>query len=289
MTPGMVPLIVGTVFSVLFVILLLAGSRYQYMIDPLDGDAFPLKFLYAAGFTLEAAKPFRLRGRLWGKLRDEATLYYGKRFGEFYAHAVWAQTLTFAILCPALMLTLAGIMGELMPLFVLLGVLLPVLAAYYFLTYTAGKLKSRREECELELPNAISKLALLVNSGATMHEAWKMTAFGKEGGFYDLMQRACTDMDNGRSEIDAIYYFGLLTGSPEVKKFTSALIQSIERGGGELSMFLANQSSELWSMKRQRLLQKGEKAASTLLVPIALMFAGIMLIVMASAMQSFSF
>ena len=36
------------------------------------------------------------------------------------------------------------------------------------------------------------------------------------------------------------------------------------------------------------MLQKGEKAAGALLMPIALMFCGVMLIVIAAAMQSFS-
>ena len=79
-----------------------------------------------------------------------------------------------------------------------------------------------------------------------------------------------------------------MTNSDNIKKFVSALIQSIERGGSDLPQFLANQSSELWNEKRQLLLQKGEKAASKLLMPIAIMFFGIMLIVISSAVQSFS-
>ena len=66
------------------------------------------------------------------------------------------------------------------------------------------------------------------------------------------------------------------------------LQQSIERGGGELSIFLSNQSKELWAHHRQFMLQKGEKAASALLMPIVMMFAGVMMIVVVAAMQSFS-
>lgn len=290
MNAGLLCLAVGTALTVLFLVLLFKGSSNDYMIEPLDSDPFPLKFLYSAGFALQGAKLFRLRGKLGAKLRDDAALFYGRKYGEFYARAIWAQTLSYILLCLALMITLAGVFpDEDMRMLLVLGApVLAAAAAYYFLTYTEGKLAIVRDQCEDELPNAISKLALLVNSGTTMHESWKMVAFGKTGTFYDLMQRACEAMDNGYSEIDAIYEFGASSNSPNVKKFTSALIQSIERGGGELPIFLANQSSELWGQHRQRLLQKGEKAASALLMPIALMFAGIMLIVIASAMQSFS-
>lgn len=279
----------GSILSIVFIVLLFKGSTYDNMIEPLDSDAFPFKLFYSVGFVLQGLKPMRLRGKIGSKLREEATLYYGKKYGEFYARAIWAQIITFVLGCLSLMFVVAGLFsGDTCVFFAVVGIILAVLAAYYFMTYTENKLKERRVACEDELPNAISKLALLINSGATLHEAWKMVAFGKQGLLYEFMQKACVLMDNGRAEIDAIYDFGILSGSPEVKKFTSALIQSIEKAGGELPIFLTNQSSELWGQRRQRLLQKGEQAASALLMPIALMFFGVMLIVIAAAMQSFS-
>ena len=132
-------------------------------------------------------------------------------------------------------------------------------------------------------------MALIVNSGVILNEAWEMIATGKEGTFYDLMKQACDEMRNGKSEIDAISDFGMKTNSDEIKKFTSALVQSIERGGGDLPAFLENQSAELWVFKRQYMLQKGEKAAGTLLAPVVLMFVGVILIVMTAAMGNISF
>ena len=149
-------------------------------------------------------------------------------------------------------------------------------------------MKTRQDECEIEFPNAISKLALIVNSGVILHDAWAIVADGNDGVFYDLMKKSCEDMENGKSDIDAIYEFGVLTNSENIRKFTSALIQSIERGGGNLPVFLANQSTELWMSKRQLMLQKGETAASALLIPITLMLVGIILIVISAALQSFS-
>ena len=58
----------------------------------------------------------------------------------------------------------------------------------------------------------------------------------------------------------------------------------MEKGGSELSLFLANQSSELWKMKRQHMLQEGEKAATKLLAPIVLIFIGVMVIILSSAL-----
>lgn len=278
----------GTILAMLYIVLSFAGKKYDSYLEPLDGDAFPLKCLYGAGFALQDIRPFALKGKLGGRLYKEMALYYSDQYSVFYAKAVWAQVLSMSHICLTVFFLLAGLFGSSSTFYGCLGIIAAALVGYYFLNYTTDKIKSRREECEREFPNAISKLALLVNSGGILRDAWKTVAFGKEGLFYDMMRASCVEMENGKSDIDAIYQFGQLTDSQEIKKFTTTLIQSIEKGGGELPGFLAGQSAEIWNHKRQLTLQKGEKAAGALLAPIGIMFAGIMFIVLAAAMQSFS-
>ena len=283
-------LLLGSVLSILFIIFMFKGGREDSMLEPLEGEDFPLKFLYSAGLAWQRIPFMRLRGRVSGKLHLETALYYDEKYSEYYSRIIWAQALTFAHLFPAVFLLLAAVMDESMTMFLIAaGAAAGVLSAYYFLTHAGEKVKQMREECEQEFPNAISKLALLVNSGVILHDAWIMAAYGKEGTLYNIMRRACEEMQTyGKSDIDAVYQFGMRTDSQEIKKFTSILIQSMEKGGGDLPSFLAKQSSELWEFKRQQMLQKGEKAAGALLAPVGLMFAGVMLIVLAAAMQSFS-
>lgn len=280
-------LTIGTVLSLAFIYFLFRGQKFDNLLKPLEGDAFPLKSIYSAGLAIQNFRPAQLNGKAGDELRKATTLYYSKQYSEYYARIVWAQVLSFSLLSLSLFFVLAGAVPSLSGFFALLGVVLSGLSGYYFLTYTKGKVNTRQEACESEFPNAISKLALIVNSGVILHDAWEMVAEGKDGVFYEMMRDSCEEMKNGASDMDAIHHFGVLTNSEDIKKFSSALIQSIERGGGELLRFLANQSSELWAAKRQRALQKGEKAASALLMPIALMFLGIMLIVISAAMSSF--
>lgn len=285
---SIVYLVVGTVLTILFIILLFRGSKYDYLLDVLDSGDFPLKSIYSVGLAWQDMKIFKLRGKLGESLRSDTTLHYSRKYSEFYARAIWAQMLSYGHICLAVFLVAAGAATRSMSnFFLMVGMILCILELYYFGTYTKEKVKKRREECDLEFPNAVSKLALIVNSGATLHDSWEMVAYGKDGTFYDMMKNSCAEMNNGKAGVDAIHDMGALINSEEIKKFTSALIQSIERGGGDLPYFLANQSSELWAKYRQNMLQKGEKAASALLMPIALMFLGIMLIVMSAAMQSF--
>ena len=287
---NIVLLLLGSVLLVLFIVLLSTGKKYDYMLESLEGDDYPLKFIYGVGFTIQESTFGQLQGVLGDRIRKEMTLYHGKKYSEYYARVLWAQVLSFGLLLPAICFVIASMASGTMSLFfVAIGVVAAVLAVYYFLTLVKGRLKTRRDECDMEFPNAISKLALLVNSGVILHNAWEMVAEGKGGTFYELMRHGCEDMRNGMADVDAIYEFGIASGSDDIKKFVTALIQSVERGGGELSTFLVNQSAELWAAKRQLLLQKGEKAASALLMPITMMFAGVLLIVVAAALQSFSF
>lgn len=284
---GVILLSIGTVLSILFIIMLFKGAKYDYMLESLSGDAFPLKTIYSVGLAWQDLKIGKLRGLPGDLLRKDSNLYYSKNYSEYYARIIWAQVISFAHACLAIFFVLSGVLIDMSGFLGLVGVVACALSAYYFFTFTSGKIKTRTDECEKEFPNAISKLALIVNSGVILHESWEMVANGNKGTLYEMMQNSCEQMRNGVSEIDAIYEFGQKTNSDDIKKFTSALIQSIERGGGDLPQFLANQSSELWAARRQTMLQKGEKAAGALLMPIALMFMGVMMIVLAAAMQSF--
>lgn len=284
-------LILGTVLSILFVVLMIKGKRYDEMLEPLEMDIFPLKSIYSAGLALTNTTFAKMQGKIADSLRKDSGLIYEKKYAEFYAQVIWAQVLSFVMFVLAVFFDLAGLMrdstGAL--LFGGFGLITAGLFGYYFYTYTRKKVENRRTECEIEFPNAISKMALLVNSGVILHTAWETVSYGKEGSLYDFMKRSCEEMNNGKSEIDALHDFGVLTDSDEIKKFTTALIQDLERGGGELPNFLANEASELWNLKRQKLLQKGEKASSALIAPIGLMFVGVILIIIAAAMQSMSF
>ena len=281
-------LLIGTLLMLLYVGMLFTGGKYNYMIEPLSGDDFPLRFSYCVGLRWIDLFGAKLRGSVSDKLKHDASLIYTPQYADFYSRIILAQMLSFAHLGIAFFWILSGLVDDLSGLFVLVGAVFGGYSLYYFYNHTGEKVRERTQACENEFPNAISKLALIVNSGVILRNAWEMTAAGKSGEFYALMQKSCDDMKNGMSEIDAIYNFGVAVNSPDIKKFTSALIQSLERGSTDLPAFLANQSSELWERRRQVLLQKGEKAAGALLMPIALMFCGVMLIVIAAAMQSFS-
>jgi len=282
----LISLIIATVAAIALFMGFTKGKKYEVYIENLDSGDHPLKSFYIAGYYLNDTKLFKMRGKIAKALKREANILYGEVYCEYYAGLAWVQFLTFSLLAVCVSSLFASFAGA---MFLLIGCL--AIAAIWNLTLSKMKetLEKRSEDCVLEFPDMIAKLALLINSGMVLHDAWKLIAYGKEGELYDLMKKTCTYMDNGESDIAALYKFGVISDSPEIKKFASAIIQGLEKGNSGLADFLSAQANELWEHKRQVTLQKGEIAAGKLIIPLGLMFGGIIMIIVAAAMQSMSF
>ncbi len=275
-------LAIGSIFSIITVIGLLRGGKYYFMVENLNSDDYPLRSLYSVGFTLSHGKLLSLKGKLRDTLMGQARLLYDPKYAEYYANIVWAQLLTFVVLSLTMGLLLAGMMDS--ALMLVIGLAVAGVFGYYFINRMNDMLKTRESECTAELPEIVATMALLINAGMMLRNAWTTIAESKEGPVYDLMRRSCDDIANGMSEVEAIRKFGQLSNSAEIRKFTSALTQSMERGGSELNDFLGRQSTEVWTLKKQLMLQKGEAAASKLLAPTAMLFVAIIIAVMVGAL-----
>ena len=278
-------------FSTLLVIIHLAkGKQYTFLVENLDSSEYFLKDFYIIGFSLNNTKVFHLRGKIERDLKKYAKLVWDNIYYEYYANLAWAQFLSLSLLVLSIALILSTFIGGEASVFVL-GIAILFIMAIWNLSISKMKesVEARRDECVLEFPNMVSKLSLLINSGMVLREEWYLVANGKEGALYELMKKTCECMDNGYSDAAAIHKFGVLSDSIEIKKFTSAMVQGIEKGNSELADFLMSQVSELWAHKRQVALQKGEIAAGKLIIPLGLMFGGIIMIIVAAAMQSMSF
>lgn len=165
-------------------------------------------------------------------------------------------------------------------------ILLSGVAVYYVMTLAPKKIEKRSEELLSDFSEVVSKLALLTNAGMILKEAWEVTANAGEGLFYQEMQNAVTEMQNGVSEAESLRRFGIRCMMPEIKKFSATLIQGIQKGNKELSSMLQNQSAEVWNLRKQNVRRQGEKAASKLMIPIVMMFLGIMLMIVVPIMAN---
>ena len=274
---SLVIMFLATILTAVFVLLLMMGKKYDAWIEPLDSKEFPLCELYGAGFALTVLIKYDFTTKQERKRRQQIALIYGEKHSEYYLRVNAAERFTLALLVLTVGLTLYGLTSELA--IILVTALFAFVAYYYVLTLPEETLKKKSNEILNQFADVVSKLALLVNAGMILKEAWIKVSETGDGELYQEMRRAVMQMNNGVSEVDAYTEFGTRCTSPEIKKFTSTIVQGLVKGNRELVEMIKQQSREIWDAKRHRVKQEGEKAASKLLIPICIMFVGVLIMI----------
>lgn len=280
-------LILSIISSFIFVILLFTSSEFNQYIEAIDEKDFPLKDIYGVGFRVIKLLKIQFRSRQAVLLKQEVSILYGEKYAEYYLRVLYAQKISFSLLCFVFTCIFACITSSSDRVLMFgLGLVLTCTIYYYFSTTSSKKIEKRSLKFMNEFPNAVSTVALLVNSGMILREAWNEVAMSDDTELYMEMRKVNEDINNGVSEIDALHAFANRCVTPEIKKFTSFIIQGLEKGSKDLSAALKSQTEELWEEKKQNVLQQGELASSKLLIPIMIMFIGILIMVMGPIMTN---
>lgn len=279
----MLSLVDYVLFGIGFVILaawlyfFFKGQQYEELFVSLDEKDYPFKEIYFVGYAVMETIRYQYKSKSDRRTRKELSILYGTKYAEYFLRVVYAQKVTLAFTLLVLAIPFYGLSGEILMAFIV--AVYAGVAYYYFGTLTTEKIKKRSEAMLNEFSNVVSKLALLTNAGMIMHEAWEEVAYTGETDLYKEMQQAVIQMNNGVSEADALFAFGSRCVLPEIKKFTSTIVQGISKGNSELVAMLQEQSKEVWSLKKQNVRRQGEKASSKLLIPLMIMFVGILIMV----------
>ncbi len=268
---------IGAVLLGIWLVLFFTGLKYASLFDALTEKEFPLKEIYFVGYAALELVHYSYKSKHDRKLRKELSVLFGEKYAEYYLRVIHAQEITMSLTLAILGFALYGVADDIAVLVVLL--IFAGLSYYYFGTLTEKRILKRSEEMLRDFSNVVSKLALLTNAGMILREAWTEIAFSGETTIYREMQTSVEEMNNGISEIDAIFRFGKRCIIPEIKKFSSTIVQGLVKGNNELAMMLQAQSREVWMLKKQDIHRQGEKAASRLLIPVVIMFVGILIMV----------
>jgi Flp pilus assembly protein TadC len=282
---GLIVLILTILFNGIFIFLLLTSGEYKNFIEPIDEKNFPLKSIYGVGFKLIELFKIDFKSNRANLLRQEAIILYGEKYGDYYLRVLYAQKFSMCFLVVVSSFFFACFSDpSSMSMMLGLGFLLAGTLYYYYSTEGSKKIKKRSMQFMSEFPGVVSTVALLVASGMMLREAWEEVAYSGDGDLYKQMQKVTEETNNGTSESEALYAFANRCATPVIKKFTSFVVQGLEKGNKDLAHTLKNQSNEMWEVKRQNALQQGELAASKLLIPIVIMFVGILIMVLGPIM-----
>ena len=268
---------IGTVFLMAWLGLYAKGYKHANLFESLNEKDYPLKEIFFVGYAVTEMINYQYKSKADRKLRKEISILYGEKYADFFIRVVYSQKITMSLSAVVLAFVFYGLANDITAFIIVLG--FAGLAYYYFGIATEKKIMKRSEEMLRDFSEVISKLALLTNAGMILREAWDEVAYTGDSSLYLEMQKAVEEMNNGASETDALFGFGVRCIIPEIKKFTSTLVQGLIKGNAELIFMLKEQSKEVWVAKKQHVRRQGEKASSKLLIPICIMFVGILIMI----------
>ena len=277
-------LALATPFTLIWIYLAIAGGKkYQKYTDSSFAKEFQMSELLCVGFSVMRILHISTKTRAaQAKIREIAEIK-GKKYAEYYYYMLLGAETTYTYTIVIVVMLLSAMSNNKGLLF--MGLIVGGLLILYLDLALFDKLTARRQEILLDLPQVLSKLTLLVNSGMVLRDAWKRVSITGERVLYLEMQNTNLEMENGVAEIDAYRNFAERCNVKEIRKFTSLIIQNLNKGNEELAYFMKDLSDEMWEVKKSQVKQKGEKANTQLLLPMMLILIGILIMVMVPVMQ----
>lgn len=264
-----------------FVLCLKYRDAFETVIDGIDPDMYRMPELFFVGFGLMDLIHYNINTKKARKRIHDISEVTGKKYAQFHYYVMRGAEFTYGYLAFTIMLLLAAVaaMWEL----ALLGALLSALAVMYLEQDMENKLSDRRDELLSEFPQVLSKLTLLVNSGMVIRDAWEKVSHTGTGLMYQEMQITSEEFKNGVTELEIYRNFAERCGLKEVRRFSSTMIQNLQKGNAEIAYFLREMADELWEEKKHLAKRKGEAVNSKLMLPIGLIFLGILIMIMVPA------
>lgn len=276
--------LIGVALSAVYIIIYLTNAKkYEAYVNGIDSDFYALSDTFVVGFAI--IDMFKLNTRaLDYKKRAKLEEYFSKQYLEFNILVYKASKISYVML----ILPVAFLLGVLTktPLFVGVGIVLAVLMVFYVDIRLDSMLEEQHQEILLDYPNVLSKMALLINSGMMLREAWDVVAKSGNRKIYREMQNANMSLLNGCSEVEAYEEFAQACKVNEIKKFVSIICQNVEKGSGELVHIMKELSIEAWNTKKNVAKARGGAASTKLIIPVMISFVGILAMIMVPIMNS---
>lgn len=279
-------------------------GQYDEYLEPLDKDEYGLKDIIPLGVWLgeSGLKEKLLPKVLVNMLAQYNNRLYGKVFqirgvtyAKFYA-MIHQGYRTGMGLSAAAFLSLIGFVmgaqgdGENALIFTAMALAAALGLPFLMDSSLDEQVKKKTLSIQMEFPEFVSKLTLLVNAGMTISKAWEkiIVENKKDLPLYAEMKYAYAEIQAGRPEAAAYEEFARRCRVKEVTRFVSVVIMNLRRGGADVVPVLRAQGDECWEMRKMAARQMGEEASAKLMIPLMIMFVGIILIVATPAMLSFN-
>lgn len=262
-------------------------NQFDSYIGSIDKSQYFLTGLFYIGFGCISLFQINMNSKRANNRRKVIAELKGEEFAQFYYYVNLAGQITYGLIFLILAFLIPAFTKD-MTMF-LLALLVGIALVLYLDLDIDSKLKKKKEEMMLEFPHILSKMALLVNAGLPVRDTFWKIAENKSGGIYDEIHVMLSELSNGIPERKALNNMAERCGIAEIRKFTSMLSQNLQKGSADTAKGLIEMSNDIWLNRTSNVREIGEKASTKLLIPIVIIFAGIMIMVLAPMVSSMSF
>lgn len=157
--------------------------------------------------------------------------------------------------------------------------------------------EQRKRQMELEYPEIVSKMVILLGSGMSVSQMWNRISAQyltkrqkkqiKENPAYKEILRTWREIEDGESERTAIEKFGRRTGIRCYHRLSQLLIQNMEKGVQGIYEQLEQEAEDSFRERKQAARKIGEEAGTKLLIPMIIMLGVVMAVVIVPAFLNF--
>lgn len=273
-----------TVTGIMLILYLLSSKKYSEFIEPLDSEEHKLKNFLPIGLYIIDQIKYGYASNYDRKIMTKIIEVYGAKYSQYYLQIHWANKIVFVMMAAAL-LSFFGLSSAPDIGYGIFGLFILGIAFFVPDGQLDNKIKDRRISIQLDFPDFLNKLTLLINAGMTVTRAWDkiVSESKKDSILYEELSLTIVDIRAGKSEMYAYEDFAKRCRIPEITKFISVVLQNMKKGNAEMVTILRLQAAECWEMRKRAAKRLGEESSTKLLFPMMLMFMAILIIVASPA------
>lgn len=276
--------------TVMLILYFLSKNKYNEYIEPLDKKEYKLKDIMPMGFYILDKIKHKYSTKYDRNLQTKIAEIKGAKYSMYYLQVHLANKIALILLLILLLSLIGASMGQIDMGYIVFALVVIALVAYFTDHELVEKVKKRRLSIQIDFPDFLNKLTLLINAGMTVPKAWeKIVGENRKNSIlYDELSMVIADIRGGKSEISAYEDFAKRCRIPEITKFASVVLQNLRKGNSELVAILRLQATECWEMRKHAAKRMGEEAATKILFPMMIMFFAVILIVATPAVLAMS-
>lgn len=271
--------------SCIIVLHYIAGSKYRSILSKTDGKCYPMKKLLPGAMLAVDFYNRRFGKKFNAKKAVILTRLYGRENLDAQMTVYHANRLLYIELC-TILTGFAGLVAKASSTdLVIFWAVLAAIITFISEKELGKRMERKTRSIQLEIPDFINKLALLINAGMNLRKAWQKAADDsrKSTPLYIEARQVSEEISSGRPELTSYENFAKRCGIPEITRLVTVIVQNIKRGNSDMVSVLRISANECWQMRKNAARRLGEEASTKMLLPLMLMFVAILIITAAPA------